>query len=117
MCSCHRVERSIRNITCKLCVICAKQSARNARICGRTKIGFCTTITPLLTINCFITNTVQDDWQFVAMVLDRIFLFLFSTVCFLGSGLILLRAPALYDDKQPIDIIFTKMASRLQHIT
>ncbi|UYV64606.1 nAChRa1 [Cordylochernes scorpioides] len=57
---------------------------------------------------------VQDDWQFVAMVLDRIFLFLFSTVCFLGSGLILLRAPALYDDKQPIDIIFTKMASHLQ---
>ncbi|UYV67791.1 hypothetical protein LAZ67_5002075 [Cordylochernes scorpioides] len=34
---CHRVERSIRNITCKLCAICAKQSARNARICGRNK--------------------------------------------------------------------------------
>ncbi|UYV70093.1 hypothetical protein LAZ67_7001761 [Cordylochernes scorpioides] len=29
------VERSIRNITCKLCAICAKQNARNARICGR----------------------------------------------------------------------------------
>ncbi|UYV63552.1 hypothetical protein LAZ67_2004636 [Cordylochernes scorpioides] len=28
--SCHRVERSIRNITCKLCAICAKQSPRNA---------------------------------------------------------------------------------------
>ncbi|UYV80849.1 hypothetical protein LAZ67_19001982 [Cordylochernes scorpioides] len=27
----------------------AKQSARNTRICGKTKIGFCTTITPLLT--------------------------------------------------------------------
>ncbi|UYV81684.1 hypothetical protein LAZ67_20001963 [Cordylochernes scorpioides] len=52
MSSCHRVERSIRNITCKLCAICAKQSARNARICGRTKIGFCTTITPLLTHRC-----------------------------------------------------------------
>ncbi|UYV61131.1 hypothetical protein LAZ67_1003537 [Cordylochernes scorpioides] len=47
--SCHRVERSIWNITCKLCAIYAKQSARNARICERTKIGFCTTITPLLT--------------------------------------------------------------------
>ena len=32
MSSCHRVERSIRNITCKSCAICAKQSARNARI-------------------------------------------------------------------------------------
>ncbi|UYV76634.1 hypothetical protein LAZ67_14001539 [Cordylochernes scorpioides] len=49
MSSCHRVERSIRNITYKLCAICAKQSARNAQICGRTKIDFCTTITPLLT--------------------------------------------------------------------
>ena len=45
-CQIFRVERSIRNITCKLCAICAKQSARNARICGRTKIGFCTVITP-----------------------------------------------------------------------
>ncbi|UYV61851.1 hypothetical protein LAZ67_1006854, partial [Cordylochernes scorpioides] len=52
MSSCHRVERSIRNITCKLCAICANQSARNARIYGRTKIGFCTTITPLLTHRC-----------------------------------------------------------------
>ena len=32
------MERSIRNNTSKLCAICPKQSARNARICGRTKI-------------------------------------------------------------------------------
>ena len=36
-----RVKRSIRNITYKLCAICLKQSTRNARTCGRTKIGFC----------------------------------------------------------------------------
>ena len=42
-----RVERSIRNITCKLWEISAKQSARNARICERTKIAFRTMITPL----------------------------------------------------------------------
>ena len=51
-----REEWSVRNITCKLCVICAKHSARNARICGRTKIGFCTTITPLLTYRCLCAN-------------------------------------------------------------
>ena len=34
----------------------AKQSARNARICGRTKIGFCTMITPLLTHRCLCAN-------------------------------------------------------------
>ena len=56
MSSCHRVERSIRNITCKLCAICAKQSARDSRICGRTKIGFCTMITPLLTHRCLWAN-------------------------------------------------------------
>ena len=56
MSSCHRVERSIRNITCKLCAICAKQSARNAWICGRTKISFCTLITLLLTHRCLCAN-------------------------------------------------------------
>ena len=56
MSSCHRVERSIRNITCMLCAICAKQSARNTQIRGRTKIGFCTMITPLLTHRCLCAN-------------------------------------------------------------
>ena len=53
--SCHSVERSIRN-TCKLCAICAKLSFRNAQICGRTKIGFCTMITALLTHRCLRAN-------------------------------------------------------------
>ncbi|XP_011859147.1 PREDICTED: putative uncharacterized protein FLJ37770 [Vollenhovia emeryi] len=48
--------RTVNNITCKLCAICAKQSARNARICGRTKIGFYTMITPLLTYRCLCAN-------------------------------------------------------------
>ena len=56
MSSCHRVERSIRNITCDLFAVYAKQSARNARICGRTKIGFCTIITPLLAHRCVCAN-------------------------------------------------------------
>lgn len=30
----HMVERLVRNIICKLCVICAKQSAHNVRISG-----------------------------------------------------------------------------------
>ena len=47
-----RMERSIRNITCKLCAICAKQFARNVRICGSTNIGFCTMIMPLFTHRC-----------------------------------------------------------------
>ena len=46
--SCHRVERSSRNITYKLCAICAQQSARNARICERTKHDNAPAHTPLL---------------------------------------------------------------------
>ena len=45
-----------RNITCKLCANCAKQSDRNARICWRTKIGFCAMITPLITHRCLCAN-------------------------------------------------------------
>ena len=49
MSSCHRVERSIRNIIWKLCAICTKPFARNDRICGRTKKGSCITIIALFT--------------------------------------------------------------------
>ena len=38
-----RVECNKENYL-KICAICAKQSARIVRICGRTKIGFCTMI-------------------------------------------------------------------------
>ena len=47
LCQNYKVERSITNITCNLYAISAKQSARNTRICGRTKIGFCILRTPL----------------------------------------------------------------------
>ncbi|UYV68489.1 hypothetical protein LAZ67_5004482 [Cordylochernes scorpioides] len=41
--------------------ICAKQSAGNARICRRTKIGFCITITPLLTHRCLCATFGQKQ--------------------------------------------------------
>uniref|UniRef100_A0A915PMI5 Uncharacterized protein n=1 Tax=Setaria digitata TaxID=48799 RepID=A0A915PMI5_9BILA len=46
---------------------------------------------------------IDEDWKFVAMVLDRLFLFLFSITCFSGTALILLQAPSLYDTRQAID--------------
>ena len=52
----QRIYIKIRNITCKLCATCAKQSVRKARTCGRTKIGFCTMITPLLIHRCLCAN-------------------------------------------------------------
>ncbi|KAG8199968.1 hypothetical protein JTE90_006212 [Oedothorax gibbosus] len=61
-------------------------------------------------------SEIEGDWQFVAMVLDRLFLFIFSIACVVGSAMIILRAPALYDDKQPIDVLFSKVTPRLRHI-
>ncbi|XP_055335168.1 acetylcholine receptor subunit alpha-type unc-63-like [Paramacrobiotus metropolitanus] len=46
-------------------------------------------------------NTVQD-WKYVAMVLDRLFLWIFSIACVVGTLVIILRAPSLYDTKEPI---------------
>lgn len=53
---CRRVERLIKNITCKLFAICVKQSARSTRICGRTKIILCTMIMPMLIHRCLCAN-------------------------------------------------------------
>jgi len=48
-------------------------------------------------------NEVIEDWKFVAMVLDRLFLWLFTLACVLGTGGIILRAPSIYDMREPID--------------
>jgi len=48
-------------------------------------------------------NEVMEDWKYMAMVLDRLFLWLFTLACFMGSGGIILRAPSLYDMREPID--------------
>uniref|UniRef100_A0A915CAJ8 Neurotransmitter-gated ion-channel ligand-binding domain-containing protein n=1 Tax=Parascaris univalens TaxID=6257 RepID=A0A915CAJ8_PARUN len=46
---------------------------------------------------------ISDDWTFVAMVLDRLFLIIFS-VLNVGTFLILLEAPSLYDTREPMNI-------------
>jgi len=48
-------------------------------------------------------NEVIEDWKFIAMVLDRLFLWLFTAACLLGTAGIILRAPSLYDMREPID--------------
>uniref|UniRef100_A0A0R3S0J7 Neur_chan_LBD domain-containing protein n=1 Tax=Elaeophora elaphi TaxID=1147741 RepID=A0A0R3S0J7_9BILA len=46
---------------------------------------------------------ISDEWIFVAMVLDRLFLIIFSVLNF-GTFLILVEAPLLYDTTWPINI-------------
>ena len=45
----------------------------------------------------------DDDWAFVAMVLDRLLLYVFGAVSILGTILILCESPFLYDYTRPID--------------
>ncbi|KAK3868680.1 hypothetical protein Pcinc_025949 [Petrolisthes cinctipes] len=55
---------------------------------------------------------IEDDWRYVAMVLDRLFLWIFMVACVLGTCGIIFRAPSLYDTTAPIDILLSKVAQR-----
>ncbi|CAK9299887.1 unnamed protein product [Gordionus sp. m RMFG-2023] len=47
---------------------------------------------------------IKEDWKYIAMVLDRLFLWIFTISCVLGTCGIILQAPTLYDNRKPIDI-------------
>jgi len=44
------------------------------------------------------------------MVLDRLFLWIFTTACVVGTATIILQAPSLYDTSRPIDVQYSKIA-------
>ena len=45
---------------------------------------------------------VKQDWQFVAMVLDRLFLWIFAAASIVGTLGIIAKAPMLYDTRTPL---------------
>ncbi|XP_012284824.1 acetylcholine receptor subunit alpha-L1 [Orussus abietinus] len=57
-------------------------------------------------------NAEDQDWGFVAMVLDRLFLYIFSISSIVGTITILCEAPALYDDTKPIDMELSSVAQQ-----
>ncbi|PSN32586.1 Acetylcholine receptor subunit alpha-like 1 [Blattella germanica] len=57
-------------------------------------------------------ENVEEDWKYVAMVLDRLFLWIFTVACIMGTALIILQAPSLYDNTRPIDIQYSKIAKK-----
>jgi len=64
-------------------------------------------------LNMMNANLQEDqDWGFVAMVLDRIFLMIFNTAFFVGTIWILLEAPALYDYSEAIDKVISIIAKK-----
>lgn len=44
-----------------------------------------------------------DDWKYVAMVIDRLLLYVFSLAFFVGTLGILLKAPSIYDERKAIN--------------
>ncbi|XP_060804481.1 acetylcholine receptor subunit alpha-like 2 isoform X4 [Amyelois transitella] len=57
-------------------------------------------------------NAEDQDWGFVAMVLDRLFLWIFTIASIVGTFAILCEAPSLYDDTKPIDMILSSVAQQ-----
>ncbi|XP_066584899.1 acetylcholine receptor subunit alpha-L1 isoform X2 [Prorops nasuta] len=57
-------------------------------------------------------NAEDQDWGFVAMVLDRLFLWIFTIASIVGTFTILCEAPALYDDTKPIDTEYSSVAQQ-----
>merc|ERR1719266_1862150 len=49
----------------------------------------------------------DQDWGIVAMVVDRMFLWVFGAAAVVGSTMILTESPSLFDTIQPIDSLIT----------
>ncbi|PAA64225.1 hypothetical protein BOX15_Mlig000862g1 [Macrostomum lignano] len=45
-------------------------------------------------------QSIREDWKFVATVLDRLFLWIFTVACIIGTFGIILQARALYDTRE-----------------
>lgn len=54
----------------------------------------------------------DQDWRFVAMVMDRLFLWIFTVVSLAGTVIILCEAPSLWDDTKPIDTELSNVAQQ-----
>ncbi|KAI9580262.1 acetylcholine receptor subunit alpha-like 2 isoform X1 [Glossina fuscipes] len=62
-------------------------------------------------------NAEDQDWGFVAMVLDRLFLWIFMIASLVGTFMILCEAPSLYDDTKPIDVEYSVIARQIYNLT
>ncbi|CAL4067028.1 unnamed protein product, partial [Meganyctiphanes norvegica] len=54
----------------------------------------------------------DDDWAFVAMVLDRLLLWVFGFTSVVGTVIILCESPYLYDSSEPIDVKISDIAQQ-----
>ncbi|CAD5206911.1 unnamed protein product [Bursaphelenchus okinawaensis] len=52
---------------------------------------------------------MRSDWRLVAMLTDRIFLFIFSVVILIGTLLVTITAPSLRDTRIPVTVYFPEI--------
>ncbi len=50
---------------------------------------------------CFALQTCED-WKYVALVIDRLFLWAYCIVCVFGTMGLILKAPSIYDSRVPV---------------
>nr|AWJ68155.1 putative nicotinic acetylcholine receptor 4 [Hirudo verbana] len=50
------------------------------------------------------SDKVKEDWQFISTVMDRLFMWMFTAVCFVGTLSIIIQAPTLYVNRTPIGL-------------
>lgn len=85
---------------------------------GQRRLHFCPEFQrALYSVHCIADHTkryeehinVKEDWKYVAMVLDRLFLLIFTIAVMVGTCGIILHAPMLYDTRKPIDFALSKV--------
>lgn len=47
-------------------------------------------------------DAYEAEWEYVAKVIDRLFLWIFTITTVAGSAYLILYAPALYDTSEPL---------------
>ena len=50
----------------------------------------------------YLCYQIKEDWKYIALVLDRLFLWIFTTACTVGTLGIILQAPTIYDSRVPV---------------
>ncbi|PRD29471.1 UNVERIFIED_CONTAM: Acetylcholine receptor subunit alpha-like protein [Trichonephila clavipes] len=86
-------------------IICYESGLR-----PRGKIERCAILDYIAPNEKILLKHIKEDWKYVAMVIDRLFLYIFTFACIVGTCGIFLQAPSLYDPEKPIDVTLSKVA-------
>lgn len=103
---CNSIPAYLHDLERKLCAVWAQSINQFQRLSGARSYINNNIISVRLSSTCFVQ--VKEDWKYVAMVLDRLFLWIFTLAVFAGTAGIILQAPTLYDDRIPIDKKFSE---------